>query len=56
MCGGKVNEPRRSHKNHDLHIEWQAARVESGFKEPTLGKGVPFTKLLAPKAKIPGMQ
>ena len=54
--GGKVEEPIRPHKNHDLHIEWEAARPESGCKQPALAKGVSMTRSLAPKAKISGMQ
>ena len=54
--GGKVEEPRRPHKNHDLQIEQEAARLESHFKQPALTKRVPITGSLAPKAKILGMQ
>ena len=51
-CGGMVEEPRRPHKNHDLHIEWEAPRPESHHKQPALAKGVPIAGSLAPKAKI----
>ena len=55
-CGDKVEKPIRPHKNHDLHIEWEADRLESFCKQPALAKGVPITGSLAPKAKIPGRQ
>ena len=51
-----VEEPRRSHRNNDLCIEWEATRWESHCKQPVLIKGVPITGSLAPKAKIQGIQ
>ena len=54
--GGMVEEPKRLHKNHDLHIEWEATKPESHHKQPALSKGVPITGSLAPKAKIQGTQ
>ena len=53
--GGLIEEPRRPHKDHDLHIEWEATRLESLSKQSALTKGVPITGSLAPKAKIPGI-
>ena len=53
---GKVEEPRRPCKNHDLCIEWEATRPESCCKQTALAKGVPVPQSLAHKAKIPGIQ
>ena len=55
-CGGMVEEPRRPHKNHGLHIEEEAMRTESCCKQPALAKGVPIARSLDPKTKIQGMQ
>ena len=55
-CKGTVEEPRIPCKNHDLHIEQEATIPDSHYKQPALAKGVPITRSLAPKAKIPGMQ
>ena len=55
-CTGKVEEPRRPHKNHDLHTEWEAARPECHCKQPAFAKGILITGSLAPKAQILGMQ
>ena len=41
--GGMVEEPRRPHKNNDLHIEQEATRLESHWKQPALLKGVPIS-------------
>ena len=49
---GTFKEPRRPHMNNDLHIEWEATRLESHCNQPVLSKGVPITGLLAPEAKI----
>ena len=45
-------KPIKPHKNHDLHIEWEAERPDNYCKQSALAKGVPITGLLAPKAKI----
>ena len=37
-CRGKVEKPTRSWGNFDLHIEWEAARLESHFKQPAVSK------------------
>ena len=55
-CGGNVVKPIRPHKNHDLHIEWEAERPKSQYKQPALAKGTPITWPLAPKTKILGTQ
>ena len=48
-CGGMIEELRRPHMNHDLHIEWEAARLASHCKQPALAKGVHITGSLAPQ-------
>ena len=53
-CEGIVEEPRSPSKNHELPIEQEATRPVSHCKQPALAKGVPITRLLAPKAKILG--
>ena len=53
---GMVEEPRRLHRNHGLDIEEEATRLQSCCKQPTLLKGVNISWLLAPKAKIQGVQ
>ena len=50
--GGMFKEPKRLHKNHDLHIEQETTKLESHCKEPALAKGVPVPGSLVPKAKI----
>ena len=55
-CRGMAEEPRRSCKNHDLHIEQEATRLESCYKQPVFGKSSVYTRSLASKAKIQGMQ
>ena len=55
-CECKAEKPKRSHNNHDLHIEQEAERLESCCKQPSLAKGFPVTRSLAPKMKILGMQ
>ena len=37
-CGSMVDKPRRPCKNHDLHIEHEAARPEIYCKQPALAK------------------
>ena len=41
--GGTVEEPRRPHKKHDMHIELEATRLESQCNQPALAKGAPIT-------------
>ena len=53
---GKVEKPVRPFRNHDLHMEWEAERLERHCKQSALAKGVPISGSLAPKAKILGMQ
>ena len=55
-CRGMVKEPRRPHKNYDLHIEQEATGLMSHCKQPALAKRVLITESLAPKAKMPEMQ
>ena len=50
-----VEKPVRSHKNHVPHIEQEATRPESHFKQPVLSKAVPAAGSLATKTKIQGM-
>ena len=53
-CGCKVSKPIRTHRNHDLCIEWETERLESHCNLPALAKGVPISQSLAPKAQIRG--
>ena len=49
---GKVENPVRPHKNHDLHMEWETTRLESHCKQLVLSKAVLVAGSLATKTKI----
>ena len=52
----KAEKPIRPLRNHDLHIEWEAERLQIHCMQPAFAKGVPISGSLAPKAKILGIQ
>ena len=42
-CRGKVEKPRRPCRNHDLHIEWEAERLQT-----CCGKGSSYIWIIGP--------
>ena len=44
-------KPIRPHGNHDLHMEWEATRLESCCRWPGLSKAVPSARSLATQPK-----
>ena len=52
---GTVKKPVIPNRNHELHTEWEAARLESHCKQPVLSKVVLSARSLATKTKTQGM-